>query len=84
MTLTSHDAFGRKASPQVLVCAKAPIVCTLENVIVAGPTLVALTICGELIPPIGWLPKLRLTAESASPLASPTIRILVGLAGSLL
>ncbi len=50
--------------PQLLVCAKSPLVAILAMCTGAVPELVSTIVCDPLVVPTCWFPKLKLVGES--------------------
>jgi len=63
--------------------AKSPLAAILETVNVAFPVLVTVMVCAELVVPVVWLPKFKLTldkpiAGAVAPVRYPTSESPVG------
>ncbi len=52
--------------PQLFTCEKSPLAVMLLIFKVAVPGLVSVTVCGVLVVPTSWLPKLRLLLDSVT------------------
>ena len=74
LTVIVHWAPAATLDPQVLVSAKSGILLPFSAIPILNatvPTLVRVTVCGELIVPTFWLPKFRLVEERLTEVPVP-------------
>ena len=73
VTLMVQLAPAATELPQLLVWAKSPLALMAVILRAALPELLSVTVCGALVVPCAWLPKVRLTGErpATGPLADP-------------
>jgi len=71
VTVTEHAAPGASDAPQLLACAKSPVVVMAVIINAIFPELVSVTVCPALAVWTNWLPKARLAGATPAIAAIP-------------